>query len=309
MSISPPIPPPVSSRRDPAPVQTGAGTHPSVVPAKIPPPCRRGRGPIPPLFPRRSRPRADGGGDPSLRCSREDPRPRADGGGDPSLRCSREEPAPVKTGAGTHLRPCYPTFPRRRGSQTALLSPNVITMKIARSPPTNPFPLDGVRLEPTLVRTGDGGKPPPYNILPCKGGSRTPLYPLQDPDPNRHSGKSRGIQPSSYIHFHRLMWPFLTIVLLSSTATKNLTRAIAHHLPAPPHQTAIRPLPKIPTPCYPLPMPSPSSLTSKSTTYRSDDTLYQSISTHIRKKEKTRNESKSANSTPAASQISRFSFS
>ena len=56
----------------------------------------------------------------------------------------------------------------------------------------------------------------------------------------------------------------------------------------PPLLSAIFPLPKISSPCYPPPMPSLSSLTSKSTTYSSDDTLYQLISTHIRKKRKKR---------------------
>ncbi len=52
-----------------------------------------------------------------------------------------------------------------------------------------PFPLDGGRLEPALVKTGDGGEPSPDNILPRSNCSRTvhpspPPYPRACGDPS-----------------------------------------------------------------------------------------------------------------------------
>ena len=77
---------------------------------------------------------------------------------DPSLpiRCSHEELVPLKTGAATHPHH-LPLSSRMRGPIPP--SPDVITMKIARSAAANPFPLDGGRLEPALVKAGDGGEP------------------------------------------------------------------------------------------------------------------------------------------------------
>ena len=58
------------------------------------------------------------------------------------------------------------------------------------------------------------------DILPHSGGSQPPLHLLQDPDPNRHSGESRNLALFR-IHFHRLMWSFLAIVILSELESKN----------------------------------------------------------------------------------------
>ena len=96
--------------------------------------------------------------------------------------------------------------------RSAAHSPHVITMKIARSSPTNPFPLDGGRLEPALVKTGDGGEPRARQYSPSVGAVREPPVPLPqapvssrrdpapakagggDPSPPRRGGEA-GIHP------------------------------------------------------------------------------------------------------------------
>ena len=112
----------------------------------------------------------------------------------------------MNTDAGTHPLPIR--CPRGCGDPSP--SPfvkHVITRKIARSAPTNPFPLDGGRLEPALVKTGDGGEPPPDNILSRRDGSRTVRHPPEDrAAPFRHSGESRNpslIPPSCHLEAPR----------------------------------------------------------------------------------------------------------
>ena len=140
----PPVPPSLSSRmRGPIP--------PSVVPAQSLPPLKTGAATHPHY------PHLMPSGAESKNLAALPLVVLAHAGTHPSLSVfPRAEPAPVKTGAATH--PHHLTLSSRmRGPIPP--SPDVITMKIARSAATNPFPLDGGRLEPALVKTGDGGEP------------------------------------------------------------------------------------------------------------------------------------------------------
>ena len=89
------------SRREPAPVKTGAGTHHSFSPDHM-----------------SFRAQRSGVEESCCPSQRAPSLCLADAGTHPSLRCSRREPAPVKTGAGTHPFPRQ-SFPRRAFPRSA----------------------------------------------------------------------------------------------------------------------------------------------------------------------------------------------